>query len=244
MPLAKLRESDPDGAFPLLARAREISPDFVPAYGLEAWCRTLWIYSPNQPPDYTDNAAVAIALARKALGLGDDDPELLGQIGYTLAFFEENIELGFKLVREALEAAPSLSWLWTSQGFLHMFFGECTDSVKAFEMSRRLDPRDGLAYRNNFGLAGAKIMLADYAGALVAAQEAYELAPENIAVLRLIAAIHAEMGEMDKAKEFAGKLMTLSPSFTISGWADNHPIRNAKNVELIRRGMRKAGLPE
>ena len=241
--LARLRASDIDGAFPLLARARSIAPDFAPAYGLEAWSRTLWVYSPIEP-DHLDNAAAAITLARKALELGDDDPELLGQIGYTLAFFEENVDLGFKLVREALEAAPSLSWLWASHGFLNMFFGECTESVKAFERSQRLDPRDALAYRNNFGLAGSKLMLADYAGALEAAQEAHERAPENIAVLRLIAACHAELGEMEKAKEFTDKLMNLSPGFTIGSWANNHPVRHAKNVELIRRGMRKAGLPE
>ncbi len=168
----------------------------------------------------------------------------MGQIGYTLAFFEENIELGFKLVHEALEAGPSLSWLWMLNGFLNMFFGECTEAVKAFGKSQRLDPRDALAYRNNFGLAVSKIMLADYAGALQAAQEAHEQAPENIGVLRVVAACHAELGEIEKAKEFIDKLTNLSPGDTISGWIDNHPVRHAKNVELIRRGMRKAGLPE
>jgi adenylate cyclase len=40
---ARLYESDTDGAIPLLARAGDLSPSFSPAYGLEAWSRTLWV---------------------------------------------------------------------------------------------------------------------------------------------------------------------------------------------------------
>ena len=241
--LAQVNLSNARAAFPLLSEARALAPYFAPAFGLEAWCRTMWSYSPDMP-DFADNSRIAIELAREALSIGDDDPEVLGQIGYTLAFFEANVKLGLDLVRQALEAAPSLAWLWGSQGFLDNYYGDCADAVTAFETSRRLDPRDPLAYRNNLGVGCAKLMLGDYDSALRAAMDAHEQASENPAVMRLVAACYAQLGDATHAREFAEKHMTLYPGFRIRNWLNNHPFRHARNVELLWHGMRKAGLPE
>ena len=241
--LAQVNLSNARAAFPLLSQARALAPDFAPAFGLETWCRTLWSYSADVS-DFAENSRIAIELARKALTIGDDDPELLGQIGYTLAYFEENVELGLDLVRQALEAAPSLAWLWVSQGLLHNYFGDCADAVTAFETSRRLDPRDPLAYRNNLGVSCAKLLLGDYESALRAAKDAHEQASENLAVMRLVAACYAQLGDVPRAREFAEKHMILYPDFRIRVWLNNTPLRHARNVELIWHGMRKAGLPE
>ncbi|MCH7776478.1 MAG: hypothetical protein IH878_08055 [Gemmatimonadetes bacterium] len=241
--LAQVNLSNARAAFPLLSEARALAPYFAPAFGLEAWCRTMWSYSPDMP-DFAENSRIAIELAREALSIGDDDPEVLGQIGYTLAFFEANVKLGLDLVRQALEAAPSLAWLWGSQGFLDNYYGDCADAVTAFETSRRLDPRDPLAYRNNLGVGCAKLMLGDYDSALRAAMDAHEQASENPAVMRLVAACYAQLGDATHAREFAEKHMTLYPGFRIRNWLNNHPFRHARNVELLWHGMRKAGLPE
>jgi TolB-like protein/Tfp pilus assembly protein PilF len=241
--LAQVNLSNARAAFPLLSQARALAPDFAPAFGLEAWCRTMWSYS-SDAPDFAENSTIAIELARKALSIGDDDPELLGQIGYTLAFFEENVELGLDLVRQALEAAPSSAWLWGSQGFLDMFFGDCTDAVTAFETSRRLDPRNPLSYRNNLGMAQAHFLLGDHGTALSLTKDALARASENLAVLRFLAACYAQLGDAEHAQEFVEKHMAAYPSFRIKIYLDNHPVRHAKNIDLFRQAMRKAGLPE
>ena len=147
--LAQVNLSNARAAFPLLSQARALAPDFAPAFGLETWCRTLWSYS-AEVSDFAENSRIAIELARKALTIGDDDPELLGQIGYTLAYFEENVELGLDLVRQALEAAPSLAWLWVSQGLLHNYFGDCADAVTAFDPATlsRIATTSGSAVRS------------------------------------------------------------------------------------------------
>jgi adenylate cyclase len=241
--LAQINLSNAGAAFPLLSQARVLAPDFAPAFGLEAWCRTMWSYS-SDTPDFVENSGIAVELARKALSLNDDDPELLGQIGYVLAFFEENINLGVELVRDALDTAPSLAWLWGSRGYLDMFFGDCADAVAAFETSRRLDPRDPLSYRNNLGMAQAHFMLGDYETALNLAKDALEQASENLAVLRFLAVCYAQLGDAEHAQEFVEKHMAAYPSFRIKIYFDNHPIRHAKEIDLIWQAMRKAGLPE
>jgi TolB-like protein len=241
--LAQINLSNAGAAFPFLSQARVLAPDFAPAFGLEAWCRTMWSYS-SDAPDFIENSAIAVDLARKALSLDDDDPELLGQIGYVLAFFEENINLGLELVRDALDAAPSLAWLWGSQGFLHMFFGDCADAVAAFEIARRLDPHDPLAYRNNLGMAQAKFLLGEHETALILANDALEHASKNVAVLRSLAAFYAQLGRADRAREFAKKHMAAYPGFSIKTYFDNHPIRHAENIDHFRQALCKAGLPE
>jgi len=241
--LAQVNQSNVAAAFPLLSRARELAPDFAPAFGLEAWCRTLFSYS-SDAPDFAENSEMAIELARQALKLGDDDPELLGQIGYALAYFGENVKLGRELVRDALNAAPSLAWLWGSKGWLDMYYGDCADAVAAHETSRRLDPRDPLGYRTNLGMAFAKFLLGEYEPALNAANDAHEQASENIAVIRIIVACHTQLGDAGQARKFMEKHMTIYPGFKVSTWFDSSAARHARNIDLYRQTLLTAGFPE
>ncbi len=241
--LAQVNASNADVAFPLLSRARKLAPDFGPAYGLEAWCRTLWAYSSDEH-DFAENARVAIDLARQAYNFGDDDPELLGQIGYSLAFFEENIDLGRKLVRRGLDAAPSLAWLWGSQGFLTLFNGDPTEALAAFDTAKRLDPRDPLSYRINIGTGMANILEGDFATALRAGLEALEQSPHNLAALRIVIMSCVEHGDEARVREYKKRLLTLQPEFRIGAWLDRHPVRNNARSEQFRKSLRKAGLPD
>jgi tetratricopeptide (TPR) repeat protein len=229
--------------FDLLARARTLAPDFAPAFGLESWCRTLWIYSTNDL-DFAENSRIACDLARAAMKLGDDDPELLGQIGYTIAFFEENADLGREMVRQSLETAPCLAWLWSSHGFLEAFYGDCNEAVAAFKTAQRLDPRDPLAFRAKCGTAIASIMLEEYDNALRSARDALEMSPENLAALRFAAGAAAMAGQDELAKEFTGELLRVYPEFSASGWYNNMPIRNAKRLDIIIEAMKRAGIPD
>jgi adenylate cyclase len=241
--LAKTNNLASDEAFDLLAEARRLAPDFAPAYGLEAWCRTLWLYSTNDL-DFAVNGKAACDLARAAMNLGDDDPELRGQIGYTLAFFEENADLGREMVRQSLETAPCLAWLWSSHGYLEAFFGDCDEAVAAFETAQRLDPRDPLAFRAKCGIAVASIMLENYEDALRSARDALEMSPENLAALRFAAGAAAMAGHDQLAREFTAELMRVYPEFSCSQWYRNMPIRNAKRLDVIIEALKRAGIPD
>jgi adenylate cyclase len=59
-----------------------------------------------------------------------------------------------------------------------------------------------------------------------------------------LAAIHALKGDLDKAKEYAAKLLELKPDFTIEGWAKALPYKDKEDLDHELNALRKAGLPE
>lgn len=156
----------------------------------------------------------------------------------------ENIELGRKLVRRGLDAAPSLAWLWGSQGFLTLFNGDPTEALAAFDTAQRLDPRDPLSYRINIGTGMANFLVGDHATALGAGLEALEQSPRNMAALRIVIMSSVELGDEARAREYTQRLLTLRPGFRIGSWLDRHPVRHNAQSGRYRESLRKAGLPD
>ncbi|NKB54559.1 MAG: hypothetical protein GKR97_20540 [Rhizobiaceae bacterium] len=241
--LEKVNLLESNAAYDLLAQARARSPEFAPAYGLEAWCRTLWIYSTDHL-DFSHNADQAVDLARAAMKLSDGDPELLGQIGYALAYFEDNVQLGRDLVTQALESAPCLAWLWSSHGFLEIFWGDRNAALNAFATAQRLDPRDPLAFRAKCGSAICHILNSDYDAALRSAQDAIGMSHGNIAALRFAAVSSALAGNADQAANYVDKILAIEPTYSSQRWYKNMPIRHTSGFQHLVDGMRAAGLPD
>jgi adenylate cyclase len=60
-------------------------------------------------------------------------------------------------------------------------------------------------------------------------------------VFRGLASALAHLGRDAEAREAAGRLLEVDPTFTISGWIARGGQTNSK---LLIEGLRKAGLPE
>jgi adenylate cyclase len=59
---------------------------------------------------------------------------------------------------------------------------------------------------------------------------------------RLLAASHALLGEMEKARHFAGQVLVLQPEFTLERWREVPPDRNPEPRDRYLEGLKKAGL--
>jgi hypothetical protein len=59
-----------------------------------------------------------------------------------------------------------------------------------------------------------------------------------------LTAIHALKGDLDKAKEYAARLLEVKPDFTIQGWAKVLPYKNKEDLDRELNALRKVGLPE
>ena len=134
-------KSDMFNAVGLLEDAVERDPRFGPALALSAVCRhhmdiNGWI------EDRDANRRTAVDLARRALLVAGDDPDVLAYGGFALGYFGEDISSAMALIDRALELNTNFARGWFWSGWVRLYAGQSETAIKHFETSVRLSPRD------------------------------------------------------------------------------------------------------
>jgi len=224
-----------------LAREAEgISPDSTLPWQLEAWThvhqsRYGWSASREE------SLRKAEALAEKALAIDESDPEnyfLLGGIAFARRQHDEAIRYGEK----ALALMPSHSTLMATLGFWLAYAGRPEEGIAVIQKAMRLSPYYSGWYIPAIGLA--YMMTGRYDEAIAAYEESVK---RNVLVLfsyERLTAIHAMKGDLEKAEEYAAKVLEIDPKFTIEGWKKVFRYKNPEDLERELDAMRAAGLPE
>jgi adenylate cyclase len=83
-----------------------------------------------------------IALARQSLVVGENDPQILANAAFVLAWFGEDIDAMIGLVDRALTINPSFAHGWYLSGLLKAWAGQPDLAIAHVETSLRLSPRD------------------------------------------------------------------------------------------------------
>jgi adenylate cyclase len=174
-------------------------------------------------------------LARQALQVGENDPDILANAAVVLAQFGEDIGAMIGLVDRALARNPSFARGWYVSGLLRVFAGQPDLAIECVETSLRLSPRErmgqplsliGTAYffKRRFEEAAARLLLAiqDHPGF-----------PPSY---RTLAACYAHIGRLDEARAIVARLRAISP-LVVPRTAES---RNPEDRELLLSGLRLA----
>ena len=93
---------------------------------------------------WTDDPETArrrgIELSRQALHFASDDPNVLSNVAYILAYFGEEIDVAVVLLDQGLKLNPSSARGWQWSGWLRAWAGEPDLAIEHFETSLRLNP--------------------------------------------------------------------------------------------------------
>ena len=181
-----------------------------------------------------------VDLARRALRVGPDDPEVLATAAFVLGFFGEDIDVAIAWIDRCLALNPSFARGWFWSGMLRVFAGQPDLALEHFETFLRLSPRDRLAfYLTGIGMALFFTRRFDEAAAKLLAS--LEQLPTFAVTYRLLASCYAHMGRLDEAREIVKRLKTFAPVAVPGGKA----YRNPEHRELYLSGLRlAAGEPE
>jgi adenylate cyclase len=96
----------------------------------------------------------SVDLARQALRVDPDDPNVLALVAFTLGYFGEDIDVAIGLIDHCLTLNPSFAAGWHLSGVLRIFAGQPGLAIQHLETSLRLNPRDRPApYVNSIGEA-------------------------------------------------------------------------------------------
>jgi adenylate cyclase len=218
-------------ALGLLERAIAIDPRYGPALSWAAMChRRLAIDGWAG-----GNRCKAIDLARQALQVAQNDPGILANVAFVLAYFGEDIGAMIGLVDRSLALNPSFAQGWYRSGVLRLWAGQPDLAIEHAETSLRLSPREragtpltliGEAYflKHQYEEAVAKLLLS------IQDQPGYTHS------YRILAACYAQMGRLDEARAIVARLRAITSQIVPSAVE----LRNPEDRDLYLSGLRLA----
>ena len=127
-------------ALRLTKQAIARDPRYGPALAWAAYCCVALIHG-NQSENREANRREGVDFARRALQVAGDDPGVLTNASYALAYFGEDIGAMMALVDRALALNPSFARGWYISGVIKLWAGQPDVAIEHVEASMRLSPR-------------------------------------------------------------------------------------------------------
>jgi adenylate cyclase len=218
----------------VLTEAIQRDPDYGPAIALAAHCH-LHLDTNLWADNRETNRRQGIALARRALQVAGDDPNVLGHVAFVLGFLGEDINLCLGLIDRCLALNPSFARGWFWSGALRVYAGLHDLAIEHFETSVHLSPREGKArYLNGIGMAHFFTRRFHHAAPEFLAS--LEEIPTWATPYRFLASCYAHMGRIDEAQAIAERLRAFTPVVVRS----DPPFRKPEDRELLMSGLRLA----
>jgi adenylate cyclase len=191
----------------------------------------------------TGEAAKADALrfAEKAVQLDGEDAFNRYALGRALTLVRRHDSAVFEL-RKAIELNPSFAQAHSALAMALATGGHPEEALPHIELAMRLSPQD--PYFGQFLVRRAEACL--FSGRVEEAVEAAErsLREPNIQWSRwaILAAAQAHLGRLEEARRSIEALRILRPEIDLAFIRDYWPIADAKALEYLLDGLRKAGL--
>ena len=222
------------GALCLVEQAIERDPHYGPALALAAVCRGN-LYRHGRSEDPEEDRRKAAGFARRALQVAGDDPRVLADAAYALAFLGEDIGAMIALVDRALALNPSFARGWYISGGLRLLAGQLDVAIEHAENSLRLSPRERVGWAHY--IIGATHF---FSGRFEEAVQKFLLAmqedPSDTLSYRILAASYAHMGRLKEAREVIARLRAITPKIMPTA----RLLRNPEHRELYLSGVRMA----
>jgi adenylate cyclase len=220
-------------ALELLGRAIERDPDYGPALALAAHChQVLDIIGWSNDP--ATNRNEGIDLARKALRVARDDPDVLGRAAHAFGYFGEDLDAAIALVDRARELNPSFALGWFRSGWLRLWRGEPDLAIEHFQTSLRLSPRNPIA-ASFLGIGVGHVLSRQFEEARAMLLRSLQESPNSVPTHRWLAVCCAHMGRLEEAREMINRLRAI-----IDAAPSGSPYRNPEHRELYLSGLRLA----
>jgi tetratricopeptide (TPR) repeat protein len=192
--------------------------------------------------------AEGIRLARRAVGIGMDDPVALLFGGGGLGHLAGEAENGIVYIDRAIILNPNLALAWAESGNLRMYRGEHADAIMRIERAMRLSPLDLHASRIYASMGWTHLFAGRYDEAAAWARKAALEKPGWAVPPRIEATACALSGRIAEAQEALARMRVIDPDLRLSHLGKQRGVasrlRRSEDLVLFIEGLRLAGLPE
>jgi adenylate cyclase len=244
---ARTRDSFED-ALRLLRRAIEIDPSYAPASAHLAVCQWSWV-SQNWIDRSDPAVADMVQLARTALALDGNDPEVLSLAGFIMALPGGDLSGGIAMLEKAVILNPNNAQALRMLGQLYAYAGDKQSAIGYLERSYRLNPVSQTAAFHT-GYVIAHFVAGEHEPAVEWTAKALRQLPNSAAALRYRAASLGLLGRLEEGRETVRWLLELVPDFTITRarrhveFDMNNIFRTPGVADAFYEGLRRCGVPE
>lgn len=227
-------------ALTLLYRAIELDPSFASAYGRAANCHLNRLVIHGVPVG--NEKAQGLEAARRAVEVGQDDPDALARGGLVIAILGERPKEGLPYLERALALNPNSLLVNRFAGFVFGMVGDHAKAIALHERALQLSPLDAWADDSYFGIALVHFFAGRFEESVGWADKALAVRPASgVAALVKIAAMAGADHPVSEVREI------------IRRWPSPPPISAVRqrmwgyveaDVDAFAAALRKAGLPE
>jgi TolB-like protein/class 3 adenylate cyclase len=221
-------------ALRLMEQAIVRDPHYGPALAWAANC-CVRVIADGRSEDPAADRLKGADFARRALEVAGDDPGILANAAFALAYFGEDIGAMMALVDRALALNPSFARGWYISGNLRLRGGQPEIAIEHVNAALRLSPRARVGASLHI-IGAAHFLSRRFDEAVPTLLLAIHEDPSHTAPYRWLAACYAQMGRLDDAREIVKRLLPIT-HVVIS---DGNFLRNAEHRELYLSSLRLA----
>ena len=182
-----------------------------------------------------------IQLAQRAIQMDPESPLGYQTLGNLYALIGQG-ERAIELRRKAAELAPNDLVAVAGLATRLKDFGGEQEAVDLFEQAMRLSPKHPwwapYAYGVSLHLVGRE------EEAVQSFKKAIDLNPNHILPKAFLAAVYADLGQIDEARAIADEVKRLDPKFSASRLMQSHTLHDPVKDDKFKNLMKQAGLPE
>ena len=226
-------DDDNQKAVELFERAMDIDPDYALARGYRGFADIVIHGYDATPKDILEKSKVMV---QEALDMDPDDARCHWLLG-VVYFSYGDAEAEKRQYLNALRLNPYDANALTTLGATRARLGQIEEGIADIREAMRINPYHPEWYWTMLG--GVLYKARRYEDAI----EAYKRkANPQTWVLSRLAACYGQLGRKDEASAVTAEILRQDPKFTILG--QRTATWNQIDLEHLREGMRKAGLPE
>jgi adenylate cyclase len=214
--------------------AANLDPRYARA--LAAIAQTLnfeWLFS------WADNSEstldYALSIAHEAVTLDQGDSRGYAGVGF-VSLYQKKHDASIKAYQRALLLNPNDADVIAELADTYAHSGRSEEAVTLLTRAMHLNPFYPDEYLWNLG--GAYYTLKQYENAIDAVNQMNNPTEGS----RILAASYAQLGELDIAREHAGKTLQAHPDFSLEKWQAMMPDKYPEDSMAFADGLRKAGL--
>jgi tetratricopeptide (TPR) repeat protein len=227
----------------LLQRAVAIDPRYAMAHARLAYYRYIRVAQGWRAPDKAELDEIVL-LARKAVELDGDDPEVLALSAVPIGAPGRDLKFAMALVERALTRNPNSIIALNVSGYLQNMLGNYDGAIENIERAERLNPLEGSAIRNNL-LSTSHFIAGRYEEACAYAERVLQGNPNFVAALRRLAAGLALLGRIEEARGAVQRLLAIAPEMTVARVRAYFQAEGSDHrLSQLLEGLRRAGLPD
>jgi adenylate cyclase len=218
-----------------------IDPQFARAHALVAWTHGVegaLRWGPDPKMSFGD----ALAAARKAISIDDQEPLAHAAAGYADIMGNHAFERGISEFERSVSLNPNNADLrsWYAIGLC--FAGRPEDALREIELAIRLNPHFPPIYLNLHGRI--LFVLKRFDEALPVLERLVSAQPHNTSGLALTAACYSALGRDEEARMMIAKVLEVSPEYRLEVVHYSVPYARGEDLEFYCEMLRRSGLPE